>query len=458
VGIVRVEAELARFSLRTRPDVDFVYFDNRTSCYRLVRRDIVQALVDGEVVVNMAGIPDPRAIVRDYLSSTLHRTDRWLLPIRRPRRFLIGALESLRLRMPAGALEQTIGRVQTLFFNKRYRALFFDAQHRRRSFVPLEGIFNGDAILDSNATVFMPGADWNTKDPAALAELKRRHGFLIVMVCHDLIPIKFPHFYTSRDVEVFTNYYRSSLHFVDRFICVSRRTARDLHDFARSEGQSMTDFRVERLGANASRPPSGVKELAPSLKPRHYALFVSTIEPRKNHALLYRIWLQLVSRGIPASTGFKLVFVGRPGWNTEALMSEIAADKRLAGTIVHLGDVDDVALSELYRHASFCVYPSLYEGYGLPIVEALSYGRAVIASSAGSMPEVIQDFGPCLDPTDDEAWLAQLEEWITDPKAVGIWEAKIAARFQHPTWEEASRKYLQHASDRLRVLPSDQSP
>ena len=62
-------------------------------------------------------------------------------------------------------------------------------------------------------------------------------------------------------------------------------------------------------------------------------------------------------------------------------------------------------LAALYDGAAFCVYPSMYEGYGLPIVEAFARGKAVIASNRGSIPEIAAAFAPCLDPTDEEAWL-----------------------------------------------------
>ena len=76
---------------------------------------------------------------------------------------------------------------------------------------------------------------------------------------------------------------------------------------------------------------------------------------------------------------------------------------------------EDSGIAALYRGAAFCLYPSRYEGYGLPVVEAFSYGKAVLASTGGALPEVVDGFSPCLDPLDAEAWRRMLRTWIEDP-------------------------------------------
>ena len=80
---------------------------------------------------------------------------------------------------------------------------------------------------------------------------------------------------------------------------------------------------------------------------------------------------------------------------------------------MHLSGVNDAMLSRLYGDAAFCVYPPKFEGFGLPPVEALALGKALIVSNAGPMPEVVGDFALCLDPDDIDAWTAKLREWIS---------------------------------------------
>src|SRR6516225_3113294 len=95
-GIMRVEAELARYALDGRPDVEFVFYDARVSRFRLVLRNAIEPLLEGRLGIDIGGIPDARAVKRGPLRQLLHRFDRRLLALRRPRRFIVESLERLR--------------------------------------------------------------------------------------------------------------------------------------------------------------------------------------------------------------------------------------------------------------------------------------------------------------------------------------------------------------------------
>ena len=105
-------------------------------------------------------------------------------------------------------------------------------------------------------------------------------------------------------------------------------------------------------------------------------------------------------------------------------------------------NADDATLTLLYRDAAFCLFPSRYEGFGLPAVEAFFHGKAVLASTGGALPEVVRDFSPCLDPDDAPEWRRMLKLWIEDPAAREPYEAKIRASFRHPNWDEATRDFF----------------
>jgi glycosyltransferase involved in cell wall biosynthesis len=171
-------------------------------------------------------------------------------------------------------------------------------------------------------------------------------------------------------------------------------------------------------------------------------MLVATIEPRKGHTLLYRVWQRLLAEGIPQAARFRLVFVGRPGWMTGGLMADLRKSPAATSHIVLIHDVDDDGLAALYEAAAFCVYPSEYEGYGLPVIEAFAHGKAVIASSGGAIPELVQDLSPCLDPADEEAWFRMIKDWIVDPSRRSHFERDIKMRFRHPTWSEAAERFF----------------
>jgi glycosyltransferase involved in cell wall biosynthesis len=265
----------------------------------------------------------------------------------------------------------------------------------------------------------------------------------LVMVCYDLIPILFPQFYLQRDRDVFLNYFRKAISFVDKFICISNHTARDVANFAAEQGQPLREVSVQYLGSGL--PNVEDASLPATLTRRHYALYVSTIEPRKNHELLYRIWRRLLECGLPQTHCFQLVFVGRPGWGTDDLIRKLTNDPLLKGYFRYFPNVNDSELARLYRDAAFCLYPSRYEGFGLPIVEAFNYGRAVIASNGGSIVEAVQDICPCLDPNDEDAWYETLHQWIEDPKVVTSYETKIIGSFHHQPWSQAAKRYFAEA-------------
>lgn len=441
VGIMRVEAELARYVMERRPDIGFVAYDSRIHDYRTIKRILVPKMIGGNLFIDLSGIPDPRSVSRSPVKELLSRLDRRLLYVRRPRRSAILMLERLRIKL-APSRRSHVEFVQSLLFNDRYRRAFFDPEGRRRSVVEFADLIEGEPPSLKGATILAPGAEWNTKNPDHVQRLKERDGFRLVMICYDLIPILFPQFYLPRDRAVFLNYFRKAIGFVDKFVCISNCTARDVVRFAAEQGRAC-ETSVQPLGSDLLE--AGDAPLPDALKARRYALFVSTIEPRKNHALLHRVWRRLLDAGIPQRHDFQLVFVGRPGWSTDALLRRFAEDTHGDRNFHYLPNAGDGLLNRLYRDAAFCLYPSLYEGFGLPIIEAFAHGRAVIASNAGSLPEVVQDLSPSLDPEDEEAWYGMMRQWIEDPSVVASCEAMIAERFVHRPWAEVAQKYLVEA-------------
>lgn len=178
------------------------------------------------------------------------------------------------------------------------------------------------------------------------------------------------------------------------------------------------------------------------LEPGRYALFVGTIEPRKGHEMLIRVWRRLLAAGLPQRHRFKLVFVGRSGWMVDALLRLIGDPAEFERTLFHLEHMSDDELNAMYAAAAFCLFPSRYEGFGLPILEAFSHGKAVLASTGGAVPETVGNLSPCLDPTDEEAWFTQLARWIEDSGARAPYEARIRESFSHPDWEAAAAQYF----------------
>jgi glycosyltransferase involved in cell wall biosynthesis len=158
--------------------------------------------------------------------------------------------------------------------------------------------------------------------------------------------------------------------------------------------------------------------------------------------MLLRVWRRLLAEGVPQRNRFNLVFVGRRGWMVEGVLREIDEMRGKQSFLQHFADLSDENLAELYRQAAFCLYPSVYEGFGLPIVEAFSYGKAVLASSGGALPETVAGLSPCIDPLDEETWYVHLKHWIEDPKARRPFEQKIRASYRPATWPDVARHFF----------------
>ena len=122
--------------------------------------------------------------------------------------------------------------------------------------------------------------------------------------------------------------------------------------------------------------------------PGPYVLFLGTVQPRKNLQRLIRAFAQVVAAGLPHS----LVIAGRLGWLTEPIQAEVAAEG-LTDRVRFMGYVPDADLPALYRGADAFAFPSLYEGFGMPVLEAMVCGVPVVAANTTSLPEIVGEAG-----------------------------------------------------------------
>jgi glycosyltransferase involved in cell wall biosynthesis len=168
-----------------------------------------------------------------------------------------------------------------------------------------------------------------------------------------------------------------------------------------------------------------------------FALTVGTLQPRKNHLTLARAFAQVVRR-LP---NFHLVIAGGKGWMYDDVTAEVAR-LNLNDRVRFIGFVDDADLPDLYRAARVFAFPSLYEGFGLPPLEAMACGVPVVASNASSLPEVVGDAGLLVDPLDVDG----LAEALTQAAADDAWRAQAItrglARARQFTWTRAAEQLL----------------
>jgi glycosyltransferase involved in cell wall biosynthesis len=436
VGLIRVERELAGWARRNLLGVEFACFDRLTRSFRRVEHKWLDLILAGNVVVH--GVPKATAL-RTSIPAPIRAA--WKR-IGHPHRDLFLAAERLRLTSTNPRIADFAGWLQRPLLGSRIWRRAIDEDGQRRAVLAYRQVLGPQVAFDRNSILVAAGATWIGLDVGLLAALKQRCGIALASFCADIIPLQFPHFYPADGVAKFRALVEKAFPLTDLTVLSARRVEEDVRAYCRQHGIALGRTLVLPLGADAVARTRPTGHLPQGLEAGCYALFVSTVEPRKGHALLYRVWRRLLAEGIPQQTGFRLAFVGRRGWMVDDLLRRIESDREADGTLLLLGKVSDAQLATLYENAAFCLYPSVYEGFGLPLVEAFLRKKAVIASNGGAIPEVVGDLSPCLDPHDEEAWYATLKEWILDPSLRRPYERALGTEYRPTTWDEFARRFF----------------
>jgi glycosyltransferase involved in cell wall biosynthesis len=175
--------------------------------------------------------------------------------------------------------------------------------------------------------------------------------------------------------------------------------------------------------------------------PGGYALFVSTIEARKNHLLLFRIWQRLLEE-LPAERVPILVFAGRVGWLVGDLMRQIANTGHLNGKLMVLENTADAEIAALYQGCLFTLYPSFHEGWGLPVTESLAFGKPCLIADRTSLPEAGGGLVRAFDPDNLHDAHAAIRQVILDPDDLARWEERVRREFRPTPWSASAGTVL----------------
>jgi alpha-1,3-rhamnosyl/mannosyltransferase len=173
--------------------------------------------------------------------------------------------------------------------------------------------------------------------------------------------------------------------------------------------------------------------------PPRYLLYVGTIEPRKNLLLLLKAYCALPEE---MRVRWPLLLVGRWGWNAAAEADYLQREACHRG-VLHLGYAAEKHLPALYNGARALVYPSLYEGFGLPPVEMMACGGAVLASRAGAVAEVAAGHGHLIDPNDLDGWRTALARVLTDDDWWHAVRRDVEAVSKAYTWDRCAAQTVQ---------------
>ena len=248
-----------------------------------------------------------------------------------------------------------------------------------------------------------------------------------VYLIHDLIPITNPEYCRAGEGRKHRERMRTVLDNAAGLIGNSQATLDAFERFARDEGKPMppsvpallgTDLLPAATATGGNGPPTFIT--------------LGTIEARKNHILLLRVWQRLVRE--LGSRAPRLSIVGQRGWEAEPVFEILDRDSSLRGHVEELNGCSDRDIAQHLGSARALLFPSLAEGYGLPMIEALGAGVPVIASDLPVFREIAEDIPDYLDPGDESRWEAAIMDYAADGSRARAAQLRRIERFSMPGW------------------------
>ena len=263
--------------------------------------------------------------------------------------------------------------------------------------------------------------------PSLWPKLKRSGAGKIIAMIHDLIPIDFPQLTAPKSTANFGLRMQALTRHADFFIYNSSDTKHRMQRWF-EKWETSVDGRVVLLGTDPL-PVTNGNDAEPSTTP--YFICLSTIEPRKNHKLLLDIWAEFHTT-LPEDEIPHLHIVGRRGWLNEAVFKTLDTAPFMGKTVFEHNLMPDDQLGPLLKGARALLFPSLAEGFGYPLVEALQMRVPVICSNLPCFHEIAGDAPIYLDTKNQQDWANKIREVATSDSISGEPENKS---LKLPTWD-----------------------
>ena len=274
-----------------------------------------------------------------------------------------------------------------------------------------ESITTSSKVEEANKVLALKGflSNWDIYF-SPYQPIPERRTYKGVITVHDCIPLRYPDFFPKGTYTHFDVYLRRSLNSIDHVIADSHSTKKDVVDFYNVDESKISVIHLAGMSDNLNKIILKKKDEVINKYGINspYMLSVCTIEPRKNLIRTLKSFEIIRSR---RKKKIKLVLVGSLGWGYSELM-KLIHENDYKDDIILTGYVPEEDLPVLYKNAELFLYPSLFEGFGLPVLEAMGYGTPVVTSNISSLPEVGGGAVEYCDPYDTESITHAIEEVI----------------------------------------------
>jgi len=269
-----------------------------------------------------------------------------------------------------------------------------------------------------------------------------RPGVPTVLTVYDLIPLHFPQYVSPQARLLFRWATGLALRAADRVIAISQHTAQDLRAAYAIGPSRLTVIPLAAAPTFYPRPAPEVSAVRQKYGlPDRYLLYVGSNKPHKNLLRLVEAWAQYAIRNTHCAPHATLVIAGL--WDPRYPQPRQRAQALgLDESVIWLGPLPDADLPALYSGAATFVFPSLYEGFGLPVLEAMACGTPVACSNSSSLPEVVGDAARTFDPGDAAAIAAALRDLVSDKTLRTRLRERGLQRAGHFSWTRTARETL----------------
>ncbi len=279
----------------------------------------------------------------------------------------------------------------------------------------------------------------------------QQDGIKVSCIHYDLTPLTFPEYAHPQTVIKYADFIASHLKYSNLFLCISKEVARDLRRYQMQFAPD-TQFKIRalRLGADHFKTTTKEHSWANPL-PKHarrpdrkFLLSVGTLEPRKNFTLLLDVFDDMAAE----YPWLDLIIVGRAGWKSDELQNRLRMHPLLNQRIFWLQKLTDASLADLYTEAFLVVIPSFYEGFGLPVAEALHHGAVVLSSDRGALPEVGGELALYFDPTSQKQLNNLIRRFLMEPSLHSAWQSCVRD-FRPLSWDHTAKQIRAYLTQSL---------